>query len=309
MKPASIVVVGSFNVDITAFSQRFPREGETVFGDLLRFGCGGKGFNQAVAAHKAGASVTAIMAVGEDELSRRLFDRMQELNMDTGRILVKKDCPTGCAHIQVSRESGENRIVVIPGANARLTDADVMAQEQCFAGAAVLLTQLETDLLGVMQAMRLAKRHGVRVVLNPAPLQPIPNEIFGLCDVFTPNETEACFYTGLTVTGEETARQAARILHQKGAKQVVITLGKTGALYSDGTECFLQAPAAVKAVDTTGAGDAFNGGLCVALAQGLSPRDAMRFATCVSGVTVTRPGAADAMPTRQEILALLDTLP
>lgn len=296
-----ITVVGSYNVDITAFCKRFPQNGETVKGDSLRFGSGGKGFNQAVAASKAGAEVLTVAAVGDDSLSQRLFDHLSREKMTSRGIITKQGLSTGSALIEVSSEGGENRIIVIDGANSALGGEDVEGFEEDIASSDIVLCQLEVNINATVRALELAKKHGVITVLNPAPFCPLDEGVLELCDWFTPNETEAEFFSGVRINGLDDAKKAAEALYGKGIKNVLITLGKNGALYYNGKELIHCSAVDAVPVDTTGAGDSFNGGLCVALSEGMDVRKALNFASCVSGIAITRPGAADAMPERDEI--------
>lgn len=300
-----IVVLGCSNTDITSYSERFPVDGESMLADAVVFGPGGKGNNQATAASRAGGDVRFVSKVGRDYLSSVVLDHLRAEGMDTRYVFESDSVQTGCAVIQVRREGGENRILVVKGANDALTAGEVEQAEGEIAACDVLLTQLETSIESVTEGLRLAKAHGRITILNPAPLQPVPEDLFAGVDYLTPNETEAEYYTGVAVNGADDARRAAQALISKGARRVVITLGKRGAFFYDG-ESEIQVPSAkVTAIDTVGAGDAFNGGLAVALSEGLPIERALQFASCVAGLSVTRKGAASSMPTRAEVDALL----
>ena len=294
-----ITVVGSYNVDITAFCERFPSNGETVKGESLRFGSGGKGFNQAVAASKAGAEVLTVAAVGEDSLSSRLFEHLSREKMTDRAIIKKQGLSTGSALIEVSAESGENRIIVIEGANGALCDSDVDKFEEDISKSDIVLCQLEVNLSATVRALELAKKHGVVTVLNPAPFCPLDERVLKLCDWFTPNETEAEFFSGVKIESLEDAKKAAEVLFKKGIKNVLITLGKNGSLYYNGAD-FIHCQAIPSvAVDTTGAGDSFNGGLCVALAEGKSVTEALNFAKTRFLARLTRQATIPPVPPRR----------
>jgi ribokinase len=301
MKKPRIVVAGSCNVDMSAYMPRFPLDGETVFGDSIQFGPGGKGSNQATAASRAGGEVSFITSVGGDAFGQMLLDHYKNEGMSDKYISVSSQAQTGTAIIEISGESGENRIIVINGANACVSPADIDKAEEEIERCDMLLVQLEIPLESVSRALELAREHGVPTVLNPAPMQPVPEGFFEGLDYLTPNETEASFFTGMPVDNEEQALEAAKRLLEMGPRNVIITLGKKGALLvnKDGHTLIPAIPA--KAVDTTGAGDAFNGALCVALSEGKGIKDAIRFANCAASISVTRKGAAVAMATRSEI--------
>lgn len=304
MKQAKIVVVGSFNVDITGYAERLPRNGETVFGRSVSMGPGGKGFNQATGAHRAGADVVMIAGIGKDDFSGFAHRQFASEGLSEKYVVEMEESGTGCALIEVDGQSGENRIVVFQGANARLSRAHVRAAETEIASADLVLTQLETNLEAVDELKRLAQKHGKTLVLNPAPFIPVSDGFFEGVDVFTPNETEAEYYSGIAVHTEADAAAAAKKMRALGVKRVVITMGSRGAYCADEAECGMVASPAVKAIDTVGAGDAFTGALCTRLAEGNTLMDAARFAACFAALAVTRKGACSAMPTRAEAEAL-----
>ena len=305
-----LVVLGSANVDISARTTLFPRDGETVTGDTVLVSTGGKGTNQAAAARRAGAHVTMIARLGCDffaDIPAKLYEKE---GIDTRYVKRDPDNGTGCALIEVLTTTGENRITVVPGANMAVTREDVLAAEKEIAEADVLLTQRETHPDSIEAFLELGKKHGKPVILNPAPALPIPDHWYPMIDTITPNETEAEKYTGVTVTDEKTALDAAMVFARRGVRRVIITRGKHGvfcAEFNDAQECTFHANIAtmrVDAVDTTGAGDSFNGALCTALAEGRSIVDACRFATVAASLSVTRAGAAESMAYRPEIDAL-----
>ncbi|MBE6871335.1 MAG: ribokinase [Ruminococcaceae bacterium] len=297
---AKIVIVGSLMVDLTAYTPHFPVEGETVLGSNLRIGPGGKGNNQATAAARAGGNVKMIARMGKDVLGNVITEHYKNEGLSTEYITVSDSTDTGCALIEVDEQSGQNRIIVMKNANNEITKAHVHGAESEFADCDIFLTQLETSIESVSAGIHLAKKYGKTVILNPAPFQDIPDDLFSHIDYITPNETEAEFFTGIPVKTQADAQKAADALIKKGVKNVVITLGKLGAFYTNGTTSLLVAPPTVKAVDTTGAGDAFNGGLAVALAEGADIESALKFANATAAISVTNKGAATAAPKRKE---------
>ena len=297
---AKIVVVGSFNVDITCYAPRLPRHGETVFGSSVNMTAGGKGFNQVAAASHAGGDVTMIAKIGDDALSQIALKYFEKEKISTEFLQTVKDTNTGSAFIEVDEETGENRIVVISGANGLVDREDVLAAEEKIKECDIALTQLETGIESVKALVELANRHNKPVILNPAPFKALPDELLKGVTLFTPNETEAEFYSGIPVNTEEDAKAAAKEILKKGPKGVIITLGKKGALYMTETEYGLVTAPVVKAVDTTGAGDAFNGALATRLSLGDSLPEAVRFANHFAALSVTKKGACDAMPTKEE---------
>ena len=285
-----VVVVGSINVDMTFYTPRFPADGETVFGTKQKTGTGGKGLNQATAASRAGADVTFIGRVGDDFLSSIPLSLMQNEKMDISSVIKTENTATGCADIQVNTESGENRITVIRGANEWLTANDVYAAEKAFVECSCVLSQLEIPDEAVLAAKELAKKYNKPFILNPAPMREIPDGLFDGVDVLTPNETEAAYFSDFSA--EEYEKSADKLL-SFGAKTVIVTLGKKGS-YLKNADIALSIPAIPqKAVDTTGAGDAYNGGLSAAIAEGSTLENAVKFATATSSLSVTKHGAAE----------------
>lgn len=304
MKKAKIALVGSFNVDITGYADRLPRGGETVFGHYASMGPGGKGFNQATAAARAGAEVTMIARIGKDAFSAFARQQFEREGLWQRYLSEDETESTGSALIEVDSQTGENRIIVVPGANHHIAKKDVYAAEREIAACDIALSQLETNLEAVSALKELAGKYKKPFVLNPAPYLALPEGFLDGVDLFTPNETEAEYFSGLRVESDEDIRCAARRLLCLGVRRVVITLGKRGAYYLEETgEGFVPSPV-VKAVDTTGAGDAFNGALCVAMAEGKSLPAAMRLAVCFAALSVTKKGACAAMPDRAAAEAL-----
>lgn len=297
---ARVVVVGSSNTDLIVKVDRLPRPGETVLGREFLEAAGGKGANQAVAAARLGAEVVFVAKLGKDPYGDRALAGFQADGIRVDWVLRDPQAPSGVALIMVE-QGGENLIAVAPGANSRLTPEDLRKCAGAFAGARVGLCQLEIPVDTVLEAARQARSAGASFVLNPAPPQPIPAELWDLVDVLTPNEHEAAVLTGREVRDRHSALEAARRLQSWGAKAVVVTLGEAGCLLLDeaGWE-EIPAPQ-VTAVNTTAAGDAFNGALAAALAQGKSLREAARAANRVAALSVTRWGAQPSLPRAEEL--------
>ncbi len=296
-----VLVVGSFIVDIATYTPRFPVNGESVIGSSVKFGPGGKGSNQAVAAKRAGADVTMITKVGKDFLSRILYDFYKEEGIGLDYVFESDTAETGSAVIEINEATGENRIIVITGANSEITGEEVLSAEKEFAASDIILTQLESSDISVIEAKRLAKKYNKPIIINTAPMRAVPDDFFEGVDYITPNETEAEFFSGVHVETIDDAKLAAKKLLEKGVKNVIITLGKNGAFYTNGTMEYHVPALLVKPVDTTGAGDSFNGGFAVGIAEGMDVLSAMRFANCLASLKVTRKGTSKAMPTRAEI--------
>ncbi|MBR5519978.1 MAG: ribokinase [Clostridia bacterium] len=300
-----IAVVGSANVDLTVFTSVVPRAGETVLGETFQMSIGGKGTNQATAARRAGSEVTMVTKVGDDSLAEFLRSHYRSEGIDTRYVATVPDCATGTATIIVDTNSGENRIVVASGANAAIGEADCFAAEAAIAEADALVLQLEIAPQAALAAAKLAKRHGKLCILNPAPAAKLPKELFACTDYFTPNETEAEFYTGIAIQTIDDAFRAGKALLELGIGCAVITLGALGAVLVREDLCVHVPTIAVEAVDTTGAGDCFNGVLAVALAEGLDEVAAVRRAAIAASLAVGVRGAAVSCPTRAAIDAAL----
>ena len=301
-----VTVVGSFIADLAFRTPRLPAWGETVMGSAFKLGPGGKASNQAVAAARLGAKTSFVCKLGKDpfgDLARRTY---QQEGIDTSYILTSPDASTGTASIVIDEVRGENAIVVVPGSGFELTSLEVEEAAALIEQSAIFVTCLEVPAAVAQRGLELARELGVPTILNPAPAAPLPEEIFTLCDYLTPNESEAAALSGLPVTDRGEAERAAAALLQRGAGNVVITLGAQGALVKTPAICELvPAIDAGPVVETTGAGDAFNGGLAVALSEGMDLVAATRFANAVAGISVTRPGTAPSMPKRAEVEALL----
>jgi ribokinase len=295
----AICVVGSANVDLTFRTTRLPRPGETVTGHGFHIGFGGKGANQAVMAARLGAQVSIITKVGRDVFGERTVHNYREHGVNTAHILTNDHHATGAAGIIVD-DDARNCIIVVPGANQALTAEDVRHAMAALQVADVLLCQLEVPLDAVLEAFRLARAAGVKTVLNPAPARQLPEELLRLTDVCIPNEPEIEYLTGHAVTTPQEAAAAAHMLRKRGPHTVIVTLGEWGALLMEEQRAIHIPAPKVKAVDTTGAGDAFIGSLAVYLAEGLPLDQAVRRANTVAALSTTRPGTQASFPTRVE---------
>ncbi len=299
MKP-KILVVGSSNTDMVVNVPRIPHPGETVLGGEFATAAGGKGANQAVAAARAGGDVTLIACLGGDMFGQRAVKSFAKEGIHTRHMARNRQRPSGVALIFVSAD-GQNSIAVAPGANALLSPAHIRRAAGAFRGASALLMQLETPLRTVVEAARLARDQGVAVILNPAPAQDLPGDLLRRVSILTPNESEASALSGITVRNEATAATAAAKLRQLGAGAVIVTLGARGAFVADAQTQQLVRGFRIKPVDTTAAGDVFNGALAVALGEGQSLLGAVRFANAAAAISVTRRGAQPSAPRRREI--------
>jgi len=295
-----IVVVGSSNTDMIVKLHHLPKPGETVSGGAFSTAAGGKGANQAVAAARAGAEVGFVARVGEDSFGEQAIAGFVGDGIDVRHVTRDSASPSGVALIFVD-DGGENCIAVAPGANGGLTPEDVEAAEELINGADAVVMQLETPLESVERAAALAREHGVRVILNPAPARPLSDELLGNVSILTPNESEAELLTGVQVTDDASAEMAAQALAAKGVEAVILTLGSRGAYVFESGSGELVPGFEVQAVDTTAAGDVFNGTLAVGLAEGMPLAQAVRFANAAGALSVTKLGAQPSAPTRSEI--------
>ena len=303
---AKIIGPGSLNVDVTGYAPHLPVDGETVKGTAIRVSPGGKGNNQMTAAHRAGSEVYIIGHRGNDMMGSLMGRHFATEGMSEKYVCVDPDAETAGALIEINESDAQNRIIVALSANERVDRARVLAAEADFADCDAVLTQFETTVEAVLASKELAAKYGKPFILNPAPYVPVPEGLFDGVDLVTPNETEAEQFTGVKVDTVEDCRKAASRFFEMGVKSVVITLGVRGAYFTDGREEIFVPALKVKAVETTGAGDAFNGGLVTAIAEGLPLETALRFATCTAAISVTRLGSSQSMPSRQEIEALLE---
>lgn len=300
MNKGKVCVFGSFNLDIVAGMSRFPKPGESLIARNSMMGAGGKGANQAIAALRAGARVHYIGKVGRDDFGMFARRHLDSAGFDAVTLFSTAECPTGNALIYVAGVDAENMIAVDPGANLTMTDEEVEQCRPAVAVADILLTQLENNLPAIEKLIGIARQSGTFIILNPAPFQPVPDSLLAQVDLLTPNATECTLLTGIQVTDAPSAKQAALALHAKGIKALIITLGTQGALLSVAgkTEWIASFPAVP--LDTTGAGDAFNGALASQLAAGRELLDAAHFAAAYASVCVERAGAAASMPSYAE---------
>ena len=300
-----IAVCGSYVTDLMARAPHLPVAGETVLGNFFQAGPGGKGFNQAVAAHKAGGDVTIATKLGNDVFAALARETMEKLRLSTQYVFSDEAAQTGAALISVNEQTGQNEIVVVPGACYRFSECDVAALKPLIQSSDLLLLQLEINLNAVREMIKIAQECGTEVILNPAPVQQLPDDLLSGISIITPNEVEAYSLTGIRVDCESSARAAAQWFFQRGVKRVVITLGDRGVYVHDGQIGRLLPARDVHAVDTTGAGDAFNGGLVTALAEGKSIWDACEFAIALASLSVQRLGTTPSMPYREETDSIL----
>ena len=284
-----IAVVGSANTDLITFSDAFPRPGETIFGQNFDLGFGGKGANQAIAARLCGAEVLMVARVGSDLFGEATIKNFASFGVDTTHVRVVQGAPTGVAPIFVE-PSGQNRIIVVKGANDRLTPADVDAAAAQLRGVDTIILQFEIPLETIYHTVRFARTHRIRCIVNPAPAVAADLTQLASADYFIPNETEAELITGHSVHTVEEAGSCAGGLLRKGFGKVVLTLGARGSLLAAATDTVHLPAYAVTAVDTTGAGDAFIGSLAVFLAEGLADREAVARANLYAGLSTTRVG-------------------
>ncbi|TNG94439.1 ribokinase [Pasteurellaceae bacterium USgator11] len=295
-----LVVLGSINADHVLAVPHFVKPGETLAGNGYHIAYGGKGANQAVAAARLGTQTDFIACIGDDTLGTAMKNAFAQDGINTDSIVTIPNEMSGIAMIQVA-VSGENSIVLAAGANAYLDQAVVDKFADNIAQADALLMQLETPLSGITAAAKIAKANGTQVILNPAPAQSLPDELLAQLDMITPNETEAEILTGIRVTDQDSAQQAANVFHQKGIATVLITLGAKGVFVSEKSGFNrIIAGFRVQAVDTTAAGDTFNGALLTALLEQKSLAQAIRFAHGAAALSVTRHGAQPSIPTREQ---------
>ena len=297
---SSISVLGIFVADISFSGEKIPSIGETILGDSYNIGPGGKGCNQAIAISRLGGKVNFISKLGQDDYGELAISKLKKDNIDTSKIIISDKHQTGVAGILVDKNTGKNAINVIVGAPSTLKtdeiDLNVIKNSQIF------LTQLEIPKETTFDCLKFAKDNGVTTILNPAPASTLSKEFFNYIDYFTPNETEAEFYSGIKINNEKDAKLASDKLLKLGIKNIIITLGEKGLFYSDGKEEIFLKAISVKAIDTTGAGDAFNGGLAFSLFQGKKIRECLKLANKVAGLSTTKLGAGDGMPYSKDIV-------
>jgi len=295
-----IAVVGSANTDLITFADTFPRPGETLFGQSFDLGFGGKGANQAVAARLCGAQVLMVAKVGRDLFGEATVRNFASFGIDTRHVQIMDGVPTGVAPIFVE-PNGQNRILVIKGANDKLTPADVDAAAAELRGVQTIILQFEIPLATIYHTVRFARANNIRCLVNPAPAVPANLAELTGADYFIPNETEAELLTGMPVQTLEQAAACAASLVSKGFKRVLLTLGARGSLLADAHGHIHIPPFQVKAIDTTGAGDAFIGSLAVFLAEGMAERDAIARASLYAAMSTTRVGTQKSFPKRAEV--------
>lgn len=295
------VVFGSFVVDLMGRASHLPVPGETVKGNYFKLGPGGKGFNQGVAAYKAGADIKMITKLGKDLFTQVAEDTMKELGMDQSYIFYSETEPTGIALISVEEDGSENQILVVPGACDHITQADIMSVADVIKESDYLLTQLETNIDAIETVVQLANENNVKVILNTAPIQEVSDDLLSKVYMVTPNEIEAEYLTGVRVTDLNTAKEAANNFKNRGVANVIITMGSKGVFVSTETEERFVPAFKVDAIDTTGAGDAFNGGFLAALINGKDIFKAAEYGNAVGALSVQKIGTTPSMPTLEEI--------
>lgn len=300
MSANKIFIIGSANTDMVVKAAKLPLPGETVLGGVFFMNAGGKGANQAVAAARLGGNVTLVTKVGNDIFGKKTIEGLKKDNINTDYIFVDDEAPSGTALI-ILNEEGENCIVVAPGANANLSPTNI-EKVNGISDAEIILMQLEIPMETIAFVAKKAKLNNQKVIINPAPAQKLDDELLNGLFLITPNETEATLLTGITVLDEETASLAANIFLKKGVQNVIITLGKNGAYFENEKVSIKINALAVKALDTTGAGDTFSGAITVALTEKMDWEKAINFAIQVASISVTRFGAQASIPYRNEII-------
>ena len=297
-----VVILGVFVADTAYRGSRMPKMGETILGNSFVLGPGGKGSNQAVAAGKLGADVTIITRLADDDFGKMAIETWESANVK-GAVKYSTNSYTGAAFIFIDDKTGDNAIIIAPGAASEISLKDIHENSEIISTTDVFLTQLEQPIGAAKEGLQVAKANGKITILNPAPAAKLPKEVFGLCDFMTPNETETEALTGLPVRNEKEAETAAKFLNELGVKTPIITMGEQGAfLHEHG---LIPAFDVGEVVETTGAGDAFNGGFAVALSEGKSALEAVKFGCATASISVTRPGTAPSMPARYEVEKVL----
>jgi len=301
-----IIVFGSINMDLTAYVPKLPLPGETLLGSSYITVPGGKGNNQAVACARLGADVQMIGRVGDDIFGKQVLQIVSAEKVDVSQVIADKEKGTGLAVILVDTQA-ENSIAVISGANWALNEQDVARAEQCLDRASALLLQLEVPLEANLSIASTAKKKGIKVILDPAPATKLPQQIYANIDFITPNEIETESLVGIRPQNVEDASRAATILHRQGVQNVIIKMGAKGVYFSTGEQKGFIEPFKVHSIDSVAAGDAFNAGLAVAIAEGKSIQDAVRWGAAAGALATTKKGALPSMPYRDELLGLLNT--
>ena len=304
---SDISVFGVFVADISFIGRKIPSVGESVIGSKYNISPGGKGCNQAIAISKLGGKVSFISKLGKDSYGELALKTLRDNNIDTSAIAISDKLQTGVAGVMLDENTGKNAINVIVGAPSTLTTKELEKHFDIIKKSKIFLTQLETPKDVTLECLKIAKQNNVLTILNPAPAAELSNEFFKNVDYFTPNETEAEFYTKVKIANKDDAKKAAQKLISFGIKNVIITLGEKGLFYSNGKdEIYMEATKIDKVIDTIGAGDAFNGGFAFALSQNKSINEALKFANVVGGLSTTKQGAGTAMPTLSEVQKLLN---
>lgn len=302
----SVLVLGSFMMDLVVSTTRAPQAGETIIGTGFKRFPGGKGANQAVAARRLGASVKMIGKVGADEFGREFLALFRAEDIDVTHVRVADHESTGIGSI-VIEESGQNRIVVVPGANMAFTKEEISLLESEIAQARLLVVQLEMDLVMIEQAIEIAYRYGVPILLNPAPAQALSDALLSKIDYLTPNETELALMSNMPIKSTSDAQKAAKYLLNKGVGTIIVTMAEKGAMLCTRDESRLIEGFGVNAVDTVAAGDSFNGALAAMLTAGKSLDEAIIYANAVGALTVTKTGAIPSLPTEHEVERFLQS--
>lgn len=299
-----IVVIGSSNTDMIIKVPHLPKTGETILGGSFYTAAGGRGANQAVAAARAGGEVAFIARVGNDMFGERAIESFKEEGINTDHIVKDNDLPSGVAEI-LSDENGQTLIAVASGANMNLSVYDIINAKQAIMKADIILMQLEVPLKTLEYAVKLADDAGKRFILNPAPAQQLPISLLKKVPVLTPNEKEAEVLTGIRVEDEDSAEDAGKILLSKGVSKVIVTLGSQGAMVMDSSGAELVQGFEIKPIDTTAAGDVFNGALAVAVAESKNFFEAVKFANAASALSIAKKGAQSSAPQRNEIIKFI----
>ena len=299
-------ILGIFVADL-AFFGKIPKVGETILGEDFVVGPGGKGSNQSVAAGKAGASIDFITKVGDDDYGKMAFRIYKETNVGSDYVYISKEHSTGVAAILLNKETGENAISVVPGAAGALTIQDIDNAKDVIINSSIFLTQLEAPMEVVVHALKIAKENKVTTILNPAPAAKLDSSVFPLVDYFTPNESEASFYASGEIKNRDDAEKYGQEFLDLGVKNLLVTLGDQGVYFQNNNEKHFEPSLSLgsKVIDTSGAGDAFSGAFATALCEEKSISDSIKFANAFAGISTTRIGTANSMPSREEIDKLL----
>jgi ribokinase len=303
-----VIVFGSINMDLVVTTPHLPRVGETLTGHSFFTAPGGKGANQAVAAARLGVETMMVGRVGDDSFAAPLMANLSNNGVDVTQVLRDMGVSSGVAFIAVD-DAGENNIIIVPGANGRVDNSDVARLACIIAPGDILLLQLEVPLTTVISAARVAAEKQAMIILDPAPAQPLPDELITLSDIITPNETEAGLLTGITISDDAAAGSAIQSLNQRGSRQVLLKMGSGGAMWNTGDAMHHLPAYLVEAIDTVAAGDACNGGLAAGICAGLPLPEALQWAMAAGALATTKQGAQNAMPDRIALLDLISSRP